>query len=551
MELHDGRMPAGRAGSAVACRRRGWGRCGAGRVWIALLVVVGVPLRVGEAAPPAPRGVASPRAAAEERLVAPAVWLAAQPRPLFKAGHTLPPLTRFGWDLDFDTKKEFAENWGYCLQVEGYASAELVEQWIRDPRSPAGRCVALVRSNPRRYRLAVICARDLPANDRVPVETWARDADGHLLNGQAKSEDGTRWTPGMQPVYSPAAPDAVWVEAGRLRADPLRRLAAHCPISIVLNGGEYGLGNTGALQKVWEKDPTIVAAKGDLPWPDYVSLCKGRAETIIATLVRRAVPQRQLYVYYASGGNAIANSYGQWKEWSFLYDDMRDVSDLPSTQAYYKAFNDGWTGNTDLLTLMLNAKGQEIAAGQPLSYNWLYGGGPADDEQKDMSKVSDIVLWTGFLKLMYVAGMTGGNAGVYAYPRLRPGGFAGAFPPGEPPVWMQQMIALSRVHALFSHLERYLRQGDLLPGPARHRWSKEQPAYEFPTGDPTARVLVRRMREEPLWLVAAWAADGRERDVTVTVPGLGEVTIRAKGIGTLCEAEVIDGKTTLWPVSDE
>ena len=493
----------------------------------------------------------APAGQRSERLVAPAQWLAAQPRPQFKTGHTLSPLTRFGWDLDFDTKVEFADHWGYCLQVEGYATEALVDEWIRDPRSPGGRCVALVRAQPLRYRLAVICSRDLPANDRVPVETWARGADGRLLNGQAQSEDGTRWTPGMQPVYSPVAPDAVWVEAARLRAMPLHRLAAHCPITIVLNGGEYGIGHPGALQKVWEKDPAIVEAKGDVPWPEFVSASKGRSETIIATLVRRAVPDRALYVSYASGGNAIANAYGQWKDWTFLYDDMREVSDLPSTQAYYKSFNDGWTGNSDLLTMMLNAKGQEIGAGQPLSYNWLYGGGPADDEQKDMSKVSDIDLWTGFLKVMYTAGMTGGNAGYYAYPRLRPGGFAGAFPVDEPPLWLRQMMALSRVHALFSHLEHYLRRGDLLPGPGRHRWSKEQPAYEFPTGDAQARVLVRRLQDEPLWLITAWAADGVARDVTVTVPDLGTVTIRATGSATLCEAEVIDGKATLWPIADE
>ena len=56
------------------------------------------------------------------------------------------------------------------------------------------------------------------------------------------------------------------------------------------------------------------------------------------------------------------------------------------------------------------------------------------------------------------------------------------------------MVALARVHALFSHLEMFLRQGDLLPGPNHHRFSKDLPAYEFPSGDPNVRVVARKLR---------------------------------------------------------
>jgi hypothetical protein len=90
------------------------------------------------------------------------------------------------------------------------------------------------------------------------------------------------------------------------------------------------------------------------------------------------------------------------------------------------------------------------------------------------------------------------------------------------------MMSLGHVHALFSHLEDYLRHGDLLPGPDRHRWSTDLPAYEFPTGDAAARVLARKHRTRDEWLLTAWAAGGANREVSVTIPKLGELTLLAR-----------------------
>jgi len=98
------------------------------------------------------------------------------------------------------------------------------------------------------------------------------------------------------------------------------------------------------------------------------------------------------------------------------------------------------------------------------------------------------------------------------------------------------MMVLARVHARFSHLEEFLRDGDLLRGPDRHRWSRDLPAYEFSTGDPTARVVVRKHRKREEWLVIAWAAGGKDREVSVDVPGLGRVKVEACAVGTVCRA---------------
>jgi hypothetical protein len=104
---------------------------------------------------------------------------------------------------------------------------------------------------------------------------------------------------------------------------------------------------------------------------------------------------------------------------------------------------------------------------------------------------------------------------------------------------------LGRAHALFSHLEDFLRNGDLLPGPRKHRWSEDQPAYELPTGDSEARVLARRHRAKREWLVTAWAAGGDDRDVTVAIPDLGAVTLRARACASVYRASQVDGQPRL------
>jgi hypothetical protein len=476
--------------------------------------------------------------------IKPAEWLQQQPKPKFKEGHTLPPLTRYGWCLDFDTRVEFAEKWGYCLEFGGgYLSHAVVDRVLGNPNDPEAKILALAARDPKTYKLVVITSREMPPKDKLPPETWSRDADGKLLTGQAKSQDGNAWSAGVEVQWSPAAPVSVWEEVARLRAEPLRRLREKFPIAMVLNGGEEGIPVAGWGWKLWEKDPAVcndnVAIRKvvgrEITWAEYGSARMGRMQALIADAIRQAVPDRTLYVYYAMGGNAGPG------DWAPGYKDMKASSDLPSTQSYHMHFNSGWTGGQDQLTQFLQAKSYEIAGGQPLSYNWLTGGPTGVGDSKSPT---DIPRYTGFLKSCYTAGMIGGNAGFYDYPKYKDGrrGFEAKFPPDQPPHWIQQMMALGRVHAQFSHLEHYLRRGDLLPGPDKHRWSKNQPAYEFPTGDTNARVLARKLKDKPQWLITAWAADGQEREVTVPVPDLGEVKLKATAEANVYEVTLKDGK---------
>ena len=366
--------------------------------------------------------------------------------------------------------------------------------------------------------------------------------------------DGTQWSEGKGAIWSPEAPDTVWQMAGEYRAAPLRELQKRgVPISIVLNGGEYGLGVLGFAKKVWSQDPRVAAAaENNGGWRPYASARKGHAERIIADAVRAAVPDRKLYIYYTAGGRTLRNKDWSIDDWGPTWEHMRGVSDLPSSEVYYRHFNDGFTGRLNMLTVALNAVAAEIASGDPLSYNWIAGGWVRGDEAKN---VADMDRWTGFLKCYYTAGMLGANVGYYEAPPGdgNPGAnrFAAAFPADAPPVWLRQMVASAHVHALFSQAEDLVRNGDLLPGPMKHAISTSDPAYEFPTGDETARVLVRKHRTRPAWLVTAWAADGPDRDVTVTVPELGRLTLRARVCGSVYEAALTDGKVTLTQLDEE
>jgi hypothetical protein len=492
----------------------------------------------------APKEAAAPPAA-DAGMITPAEWLEAQKTPAFRDGHTLPRLTRFGWVLPTDARINLAEHWGYALEFGGYVDDKVLAR-LDDPKSDESKLAALAKSDPGRYPLVVLCSRRLP-EEEAPADAWTRDKDGKVLNGKAQSMDGTQWSEGKGAIWSPEAPDAVWQMAGEYRAAPLRELQKRgVPISMVLNGGEYGLGVLGFAKGVWSKDPRVAAAaEKNGGWRTYASAKKGHAERIIADAVRAAVPDRKLYIYYTAGGRTLRNKDWSIDDWGATWEHMRGVSDLPSSEVYYRHFNDGFTGRLNMLTCALNAIAAEIASGDPLSYNWVAGGWVRGNEAKN---VADMDRWTGFLKCYYTAGMLGANVGYYEYPK---GGFGVKFPPNEPPVWLRQMAASAHVHALFSQAEDLVRNGDLLPGPMKHAISTSDPAYEFPTGDETARVLVRKHRTRPAWLVTAWAADGPDRDVTVTVPELGRLTLRARVCGSVYEATLAGGKVTLTQLDEE
>jgi len=489
---------------------------------------------------------------AESGMITPLAYLRAQPKPNFKPGHTLPALTRYGWIMPFELCKEFADAWGYVLPIEGYLGSNRLSE-LANPESDMAQIIACIKANPGKYKVSVICDRfDPPV---PPADLWTRDANGQLLNAQAKSYDGTEWHPGMSTVISPEAPDQYWIDAGLGRATPIAEIHKLIPLSIILNGGEWGLGVWGFAGQVWLQDPRITEAiygyeARGLSRVEYLDDKTGNAQKLIAGEVKRCVADRDLYIYYTSGGSGHRNRYEGWVDWGPSYRPMRDVSDLPSIECYVNHFNSGFSGDMDILSMSLNAVGQQLAYGDTLSYNWFW----ASDKQTSMRQ------YRGWLKCLYVMGTLGGNAGTYHQPD-----FGASFKPAEVPDWMQQQMALGHVHALFSHLEDYIRNGDLVDdGKYKHFWSTDQPAYELlpkeleqmaqAKGNVTVllmgrpyRIIARKHRNKQEWLVEAWTAEtdaGEEKqyDATVMIPGAGEVTLKARVGGSTYLIALAEGK---------
>ncbi|MGD8238511.1 MAG: hypothetical protein PVH68_08175 [Armatimonadota bacterium] len=454
------------------------------------------------------------------------------PKPRFRAGHTLARLTRWGWTMPFEVRVELAEHWGYALEFGGYASPRGISQ-LEDPESVASRICALTASDPERYPLCVLLHRACNSKEfreGLPDEAWCRDADGNLIEGKK------RW--------SPEAPDEVFEQAAALAVEPLQKIMERAPVAIVLNGGEYGLNVYGFSKTAWQSDPRVMKAKGDRSWFSYISERKAHQDQIIMDAVRQAVPAETLYIYYHTGA-AHRKRYGSWWHWAHEYEQLRKISDMASSSIYYKHFNTGWTGENDMLTQALNSLAQQMEFGDALSYNWMCAGWTR--EKQGEAAFGDLERYVGYLKCYYTAGMIGGVAGYFAHPE---GGF-GADVGDEAPHWLRQMMVLGRVQALFSHLEDFLRNGELLSGPERHRWSQELPAYELPTGDADARVLARKHKERSEWLITAWAAGGDEREVAVTVPELGEVRLLARPCGSVYRAALEDGRAVLTLVDED
>lgn len=452
--------------------------------------------------------------------------LKAAPKPHFRRGHTLPPLTRWGWTMPFEVRVELTENWGYALEFGGYVTQSVADQ-LDNPKSLESKLCALTTSDPKRYPLAVLTIHG--DFGELPESAWCHDADGKLPEGKQ--------------IWSPAAPEEIFRQAAAAWSAPLKKVRQKAPIAIILNGGEYALSVYGHHGKYWGQDPKVLAAKGDKEWFDYISESKARQERIVSEAFRAAVPDRSLYLFYYTDGSPHANTYPSWWTWAWGYKWMRPISDLPNNSIYYMQFNSGWTGNSDMLSQMLNSVAQQIAAGDPLSYNWLCAGWV----QKSLGDkaFSDREHYMGYLKCCYTAGMIGGVAGYFSYPAE------------TDPNWLWQMMVLGHAHALFSHLEDFLRKGDLLPGPEKHRWSRELPAYEFPchsadmTADPDFRVLARKHRKRKEWLIAAWTAAGLDRDATATIPGLGDVTVHGRSCGSVYRATVKKGKPSLKLVDED
>jgi hypothetical protein len=454
--------------------------------------------------------------------VTPLEWLRQQTAPRFKPGHTLPLLGQMHCiNPPAELRAELARNWGFAVRLSRpRGEPELLRLCAENPDAfkPAAMIGNLANLESDRAR-------------KWPEGTFLRKGDGTLVEGRQ--------------IFSPEMPDAAWQivldEAIRQIDGQLGPLPPDA-LTTIEDWTEYGLTVPIQMAKWGAQDPKVMAAKGNRSWQEYTSERKAYYEKQLHAAVKRRYPNA-LHTTYTYGG-FIGKPGG---DWAWDYHSIKAVTDLPSPECYYNYFNTGFVGTKDMLTLRLLGRHNEIQEGSPHYFGWLcagykrniatYQGDPAQGVYSDLPR------WMGYLKMSYLAGMLGGvTTGEFdCSVRYEP------FDPAQPPHWLDQMLVLSHAHALFTWIEADLRNSQLLPGPKPHAWSPTQPAYEFPTGNPNTRVLVRRVNGTPRWLIGAWAADGVEREVTVTALDLGEYRLKARLAGTVHSVTAdVERRTARW-----
>ena len=487
--------------------------------------------------------------------VTPAQYLASQPKPKFAASYNLPHLTRWGWPIPSNVVVQLAHDWGYTLdlgQDVGYTlgTQTSLQQALTNTSSQTYAFIQMAKNDPAHYLLSVNLNQHKPAP--IPAGFWCTNSSGWFVDTTGTNSWQYATNTAYQTQISPEGDQTYWSNLTEYWIEPIRELRSNAPISIILNGGEYSIGPPAggtppANIIAWGQDPRVQAATNLLwsvltndasgnPWPTYGSLRVSNEIQYAANAVRLAVPDRNLYIFYSTYVECVRTYPGTWDDWWGASSiTIQNATDLPSYQSYYQGYTEFmWTGSYDLLTEYLNCVGFHLNANnfsvpQPLNYSWVCAGW-----FNNTNFNSDIPRYMGFLKCAYTGGMIGGVAGYFFLPT---NGYATPFIPSSStnfwqcgaPDWLVQIMALAHVHALFSHLDSFLYNGDLLSGPQSHVLSLDQPAYEFTNTAAYAndRVLARKMRGTNLWLVTAWAADGITNNVTVTIPTIGNLTVTA------------------------
>ena len=477
-------------------------------------------------------------------------------RPAFKAGHTLLPVSSaYCGEIAEPIMMDLVKHWGYSVYFK----------YGIETKYPT--IAKMARDNPGKYPVEVSFA-NLDAVWRYPTgkgeyPAWAdnnfiRDAAGKVV----------------QPVrVSPTAPDATFIALGRLLGKKAHKveMTVQQKIALVTNWAENGLENYGDANPavVFGQDPAVVAAykASSLDWWQYLSKQKARQEHLIKEAIFAELSNGR--PFYSLYGESYGTERGRWFGWKgyngdwsqYFVNGAPQVSDFSSPEMYYKDFNSGWEGlpgqniPQDAMTKQLRAIGGLYALGQKFSYPWVSMGYRLNEP----GRISELDLYVGSLKTLYMGGAIGGVSGDFnCNAPIHSNGTVGT----QAPLQLKGLYALGQVHALFSHLESFVRSSDLLPGPSNHAYGDPAlPAMEFQAEgeteffigpDPrfptrgfnyqTARVLARRQANADRWLVSAWVQKGQDRDIKVTIdPKLGKLTLKGRRSGAIYLVELVNG----------
>jgi hypothetical protein len=494
--------------------------------------------------------------------------LKSRTRPVFKQGHTLLPLSVSSCGMAPEISVELMRHWGYTARIDTVNNG-LVAQEVR--ASPGRYPVEVALGN--LYTIDENFDGKNPSLPILPAQAYLQDETGaFILNG------GRR-------LISPEAPDAVV----NLFADHVGRAVAaveaslNQPIKLIQNSGEYGVWHFGdGGSQYYRRDPKVWAAylASGLSLQAYNSREKARHERLIKEgIYNKLKKDRPIYnVYQESYGGERGRWFG-WPNYNFLIeqfftsDGRPMVSDYSSPEMYYKNANSGWTGVNggsmvpwDGLTQALRNIGGTIKLGQRHVYPWVSAGW----DTPPSGGISDNDLFMGFMKSFYTLGALGATSGYFT---CEGPNFAAMYRNQTVgtaiPTQINGLYLVSQTHALFSHLEEYLWNGDLLSGVGDHPYksiAEVTPSMEFPAvGETaqlagsfgpvtvrTARVLARKIKNEDRWLISAWANTGVDREVRVTIdPKLGELKLNARRSGSIYIAAIKDGVRSLKLVDED
>lgn len=501
-------------------------------------------------------------------------WLQNQPAPDFKPGHRLPHLSIYfyGSDQEYEISLDLAERWGYALNV-GYG--DQIDQVIADartatPQTSRGRLLKLALANPAKYPVAGAVLQK-PQDFSTLPNAYLKDANGVGIDF---------WSPELDPTTKQAVIDYKMAAVRKL-------VSTGAKVVTCYDGGEADLDIPLDAANRFGRDPRVVAAKGSREWISYISEKKADLHGSVFQAVKAALPDLEYHVYYPCT-SAMYSNVPAWDSYQWHYQYMRNTSSLPSGSVYYKDFFASAAGMTnpdikdrsywDQLTQWTGAVGEQITYyGHPLSYNFVsagYGHGrrnaygaleydPAEIMQQPNQYFMSIEAYKGFLKCMYATGMIGGVAGYFSEDSVQ-GRYYPTYNPSNPPHWLLQEQALGEIHARFSWLEEYLFDADLLPGDTKHVLKGDLPSYEYSAytfyggflqKQPGVRVFCRKIRNMERWLIVLCTAEKGNGDagdnvqvMVRTIPGLGEVSLVSRGIGSMYTVSKQNGNNVVQQV---
>ncbi|MBY0392008.1 MAG: cadherin-like domain-containing protein, partial [Novosphingobium sp.] len=493
-------------------------------------------------------------------------------RPVFNPDTKLDALTTFGWKIsDPDGPTALSDIWGYAAEIGSQDALPLTvgstsggwEQLLdRLKQVPDAKVRVYLNRDIGFYDLVTNKWHDAPAEVQAAAAklyTQGYGSDGKL--------NGSRVWNYLAPQSAIDTVTKYW--ASKIAALEKALAAVSHKVDYVIDQGEWGPGTAGSdiftftynpelrayLDANYLIDPSAPAAGTDglLRWDlfKFSSEVAARVHGSVLDAVKAVTPGLDEFIYYANGGAQDRGRYGGY--WAAVHDRAivgDKLSTIATAEAYFGSFNWGWTGEENIVRKLLNGVAQQIVfAGQETAYNWVTSGW-RDDLATDAQHKS----YAGFLKLLYITGQTGANAGYYDDNIVARDG--GDIQTGDTPDFLDQATILGQVHAAFTWLDDFILDGHLVAGPDRHYYSKDLPAFELPVYDQGKLVdlvtqpvhaLARINAAGDKLLVSVWAADANDRNVTVDlasagIAGVGKVDLLARQAGTIYIVEVKDGK---------